>query len=240
MILPAGYVEKILQTTSTDVANVYDYSAMVRTGVTAQACVQSLSVVRIDNFYVHGVYAPHFSASTSYRQWSLLCFYCVLSNCPDVTCQYGLVHRAGESIAHMRQWRHHLTAHGLAAQSYLIRKYGMYFKKLLISSDFYLINNMYVMSVVMILFHSNKGQALYSPSANDTVICDDVQMCFTGHVWMSLRADCRQTRPLLAMHVPHVTLACSLLATSSHQLLMLCGNFCQLSIGPGPVWDCHW
>jgi len=33
--------------------------------------------------------------------------------CPDVPCQHGLVHRAGESITPMQKRRHHMTARSL-------------------------------------------------------------------------------------------------------------------------------
>jgi len=44
-----------------------------------------------------------------------------VSRCPDVQCQHGLVHRAGESITHMQQRRHHITARGLQLSSLLKR-----------------------------------------------------------------------------------------------------------------------
>jgi len=66
------------------------------------------------------------------------------------------------------------------------------------------------------------------------------QMCFTGHVWMSLLAVSRQTRLQPDMPARHVILACSLQAMSSLQLWILCETFCLLSTGPGLVWDCHW
>jgi len=89
--------------------------------------------------------------------------------------------------------------------------------------------------VLVIVVHSARFKWL-----NTTAICINLQTCFTGRVWMSLLASCRRTLLLQATHVQLVTLACSLPATSCHQLLTACVNFSPLSTGLGLVWDCHW
>ena len=40
--------------------------------------------------------------------------------CPDVLYQIGLVRRAGESITHIQQRRHHMTAQGISCLVYFI------------------------------------------------------------------------------------------------------------------------
>jgi len=40
-----------------------------------------------------------------------------MSRCSDASCRYGLVRRAGESIIHVQQQRHHMTARGLKLSS---------------------------------------------------------------------------------------------------------------------------
>jgi len=41
----------------------------------------------------------------------------MFSECSTVPCQHRFVRRAGESITHMQQWRHHMTVHGLKLSS---------------------------------------------------------------------------------------------------------------------------
>ena len=68
-------------------------------------CRQLNSLIMLLVFHV---YAPEGCA-----QHRLLCFVLFtmshrLSGCLNVLCQHGLVRRAGESTAHIQQWRHHM------------------------------------------------------------------------------------------------------------------------------------
>ena len=57
----------------------------------------------------------YFYASTGYQRQRLLRYhYFLLSQCPIIPCQHGLLCKTDESITHMLQHRHHtMTVHNL-------------------------------------------------------------------------------------------------------------------------------